>query len=492
MKSESYHMTKTNSRRIVVSQKNIFARRCRSPIVALAIAAAMMPSIIPSIIHAADPPASTGDVPTGDVPGIPSNPANPTAADKNRHGNPHQFGDAANTDPSNDSPQNANPPSTNPPSTDLSMPLDGREGRDLSVANFRPIQKLVAPVHPLARAKYAAIDIHTHFFHRLKDNLQSLRDVVAMMDRNNIAVCVSLDGTLGDRLESHHAFLMKHFPDRFAIMANVDWRGDGDSDDPATWDCHRHGFADRTAAKLRLAAEAKQIVGLKVFKRFGLGHKNPDGSLIAIDDPRFDPIWAACGELGLPVLMHTADPVAFFDPIGPTNERWEELSRHPDWSFAGDEFPSYDELLDARNRLIRRHRGTTFICAHMASCPQDLVRLDRWLGEHPNMMTEFASRISELGRQERASRAFIIKHADRVLFGTDGPWPEKRLSAYWRFLETEDESFDYSEKDPPPQGLWRIDGMKLPDDVLRKIYQDNAIALIPALAEKVRVFESTP
>lgn len=389
-----------------------------------------------------------------------------------------------------DTPRIAQSVETEVEASDPATPLDGRDGRDLSVRMFRPVQKLAAPVHPLANAKYPVIDVHTHFFNRLHDNLQSLKDVVAMMDRNNIAVCVSLDGRLGNRLESHHAFLTKNFPDRFAVMANIDWRGDGILDQPETWACQREGFAQRSAQQLRDAVEAKQIVGLKVFKRFGLGYRNPDGSLIQIDDPRFDPIWAACGELGMPILIHTADPIAFFDPIGPNNERWEELSRHPDWSFAGNDFPTQEALLDARNRLIERHPETTFICAHMASSPQDLARLETWLEKYPNMVTEFASRISELGRQERASRAFIIKHADRILFGTDGPWPEKRLSAYWRFLETEDESFDYSEKDPPPQGLWRIDGMKLPDDVLKKVYHENVVRLIPALAEKLQTFES--
>lgn len=362
--------------------------------------------------------------------------------------------------------------------------LEERDGNDLSVRNFRPQSQLRAPRTPITRAKYPVIDIHTHFFHRLHDNAQALDDFVDAMDRNGIAMCVSLDGLIPDRAESHSRFLSERYPDRFAVMGNVDWIGDGVRDQPATWSCHRPGFADRTADEITRAHQNGWIVGIKVFKRFGLNYRNPDGSLVKVDDPRFDPIWERCGELGLPILIHTADPIAFFLPVDETNERWEELSRHPDWSFAGDEFPSRDELLAARNRLLARHPRTTFIAAHMSSVSEDLAQLSTWLDRYPNLMLDFASRISELGRQERTATEFLVRFQDRVLFGTDGPWPEKRLNAYWRFLETADESFDYSEKDPPPQGLWRIDGMQLPDRVLEKLYYRNALRLIPALTPR--------
>jgi predicted TIM-barrel fold metal-dependent hydrolase len=230
------------------------------------------------------------------------------------------------------------------------------------------------------------------------------------------------------------------------------------------------------------AAHANGACGLKIFKRLGLSYKNPNGSLIAIDDPRWDPIWAACGELKIPVIIHTADPAAFFLPIDRFNERWEELSRHPDWSFYGPQFPPRIELLAARNRVIARHPKTTFIGAHMANNPEDLIIVSEWLDAYPNLYVEFASRISELGRQPYTSREFFLKHADRVLFGTDGPWPEERIRLYWRFLETFDENFPYSEKPFPPQGLWSIHGIGLPDDVLKKVYHENARRIIPGLS----------
>ena len=363
-------------------------------------------------------------------------------------------------------------------------PMDGREGRDLSVSNFRPIQQLVLPRTDVDAAAHPVVDVHNHFYFRFRDNETTLRDYVAVMDRNHMAVSISLDGRLGATLRSHHRFLNDLYPNRFVVFAHLDWIGDGKADEPATWAANRPGWTRLMTERLAAAHAEGIIGGLKIFKSFGLTRKNADGSLARLDDERFAPIWQTCGRLGLPVLIHTADPAAFFEPIGPTNERWEELRRHPTWSFAGDQFPSRDELFKQRNRMIAAHPDTQFICAHVANCSEDLNRVSNWLDRYPNMHIELASRISELGRQPRAARRFMVRYADRIMFGTDGPFPEKRLRAYWRFLQTDDESFDYSEKNPPPQGLWRIDGVDLPDDVLKKIYHENALNLIPTLREK--------
>ncbi len=372
------------------------------------------------------------------------------------------------------------------PPTDATT-LDGRDGRELLLKNFRPSSQLRVPEHTKTQAKFPVVDVHTHFRYKLRANQQSLDDFVATMDRNRIAVCVSLDGRLGDELDQHIDFLWPKYKDRFAIFANVDWRGDGQADDPASWACHRDGFAERTADQLSAAAE-RGVCGLKVFKRFGLEYRNPDGSLIKIDDHRWDKIWSRCGELGIPVIIHTADPAAFFEPIDATNERWEELSRHPDWSFHGDRFPSRDELLAAHNRVISRHPKTQFIGAHIANHAEDLKTVGQWLDRYPNLWIEPASRISELGRQPFTARDFLIRYRERLLFGTDGPWPEKRLRLYWRFFETRDESFPYSEKVPPPQGMWQIYGVELPDDVLRELYYENAANLIPGIAWRLKAF----
>jgi predicted TIM-barrel fold metal-dependent hydrolase len=337
--------------------------------------------------------------------------------------------------------------------------------------------------HQVQRAKFPLVDVHTHFRHKFHGSAEALADWVRLMDRNNIAVCVSLDGQWGDALDEHARLLWDKYRDRFVIFANIDWQGSGKPDEPATWDCQRPDFARRVARELA-AAKERGASGVKVFKRFGLEYQNADGSLLKIDDARFDPIWEACGQLGLPVLIHVADPAAFFLPIDETNERWEELHRHPDWSFYGPQFPSREELLAALMRVVERHPKTRFIAAHVGNSAVDLKTASGWLDRYPNLYVEFASRIAELGRQPYTARKFLIQYADRILFGTDGPWPEERLRLYWRFLETYDENFPYSEKAFPPQGLWNIHGVGLPDEVLRKIYHDNALRLIPQLTEK--------
>ncbi|MEO1614758.1 MAG: amidohydrolase family protein [Planctomycetota bacterium] len=374
------------------------------------------------------------------------------------------------------------------PTTSAQEELDGRDGRELLLRNFRPQSKLIVASDPKSAAAFPVVDVHTHFHNRLRGSREALDDFLTVMDRNNIAVCVSLDGKLGSQLQEHMAFLWPHYRDRFAIYANVDWMGNAPRDNPSLWPCHQPDFAERTATELEAAVE-KGVCGLKVFKRFGLQYKNPDGSLIEIDDTRWDPIWKKCGELGIPVIIHTADPAAFFDPVDETNERWEELSRHPDWSFHGDEFPSREALLAARNRVIARHPKTQFIGAHIANNAEDLATVGRWLDTYPNLWIEPASRIGELGRQPFTARDFLIRYQDRLLFGTDGPQAELRLRLYWRFFETRDESFPYSEKIPPPQGLWNIYGVDLPDSVLRKLYYENAVKLIPGIGQRIDAYQ---
>ncbi len=361
--------------------------------------------------------------------------------------------------------------------------LDGRDGRQLLLENFRPQSMLKVDEHHLTRAKFPVVDVHSHFFVRLKHSPEQLEAYLKVMDASNVALCVSLDGTLGDRFDEHVQYLSK-YQDRFVVFANIDFQGAGKADDPSSWDVNRPDFARRVARQLA-DAKLRGAAGLKLFKQFGLAYKNADGSLIAIDDPRFDPIWQACGELKLPVLIHTADPAAFFLPIDEKNERWEELHRRPDWSFHGDKFPKREELLTSLNRVIERHPQTTFIGAHVANNAADLKTVGQWLDKYPNLYVEIASRISELGRQPYTARAFFLKYQDRILFGTDGPWPEKRLRLYWRFLETYDEHFPYSEKEFPPQGLWNISGIGLPDEVLRKVYYENAQRLVPGVREKL-------
>jgi predicted TIM-barrel fold metal-dependent hydrolase len=367
--------------------------------------------------------------------------------------------------------------------------LDGREGRPLALENFRPRSMLNVAEHPLTRAKFPVVDAHVHPRIRLHDSPELLRDFVGIMDLQNIAVCVSLDGESGERFEEHVKYLWTDYRDRFVIFANIDWRGDGREDEPATWDCHRPDFARRTVRMLE-QEQARGASGLKIFKQFGLGYRNPDGSLVAIDDPRWDPIWEACGRLELPVLIHVADPVAFFQPIDQYNERWEELHRHPEWSFHGPGWPTHAQLLAALLRVVERHPETTFIGAHVASYAEDLGAVGDWLDKHPNLYVDIAARIGELGRQPYTARDFFVKYQDRILFATDGPRVPERLFLHWRFLETRDEYFPYAENAFPPQGFWNIYGLNLPDDVLKKVYQENAARIIPGVRERLEKYEA--
>jgi predicted TIM-barrel fold metal-dependent hydrolase len=365
--------------------------------------------------------------------------------------------------------------------------LDGREGRQLLLENFRPVPMLKVGRHEPARAKFPVVDVHTHFRHKFRGGADELAQWIELMDRHQIAVCVSLDGQWDELLEEHARLLWTKYKDRFAIFVNIDWQGAGKTDDPASWDCQRPDFARRVVRQLA-AAKERGACGVKIFKQFGLTYRNPDGSLLRIDEERWDGIWRACGELGLPILIHTADPVAFFEPIDERNERWEELHRHPDWSFHGPRSPRHSELLAALNRVVERHPRTTFIAAHVANNAEDLTTVGHWLDKYPNLYLEIASRIGELGRQPFSARKFLIKYQDRVLFGTDGPWPEERLRRYWQFLETDDEYFPYSEKEFPPQGFWNIYGVSLPDEVLRKIYHENAARIVPSIKERLEAW----
>lgn len=356
----------------------------------------------------------------------------------------------------------------------------------LLLKDFIPEPRLVVPQTQLEQARFPAIDVHVHPRIRLHSSPEGLDEYVRLMDAQNIAVSVSLDGGWGDELSAHTHYLWDKYPHRFMVFANLDWRGSGKEGAWETWDCNRPEFARQAAEKLRQAKQ-QGAVGLKIFKDFGLVYRDAQGKLLELDDPRWDPIWSVCGELGFPVLIHVADPAAFFDPVDATNERYEELSRHPEWSFHGPGFPRRAELLAAFLRVVERHPGTQFIGAHVGGNAEDLATVEQWLAKYPNLQVETAARIAELGRQPFTARKFLLNRQDRILFGTDGPRHPDRLKLHWRFFETQDEYFPYAENAFPPQGLWRIYGVNLPEDALRKIYAENAIRLLPGLAEKYRV-----
>ncbi|MGC0776673.1 MAG: amidohydrolase family protein, partial [Candidatus Acidiferrum sp.] len=212
--------------------------------------------------------------------------------------------------------------------------------------------------------------------------------------------------------------------------------------------------------------------GLKILKDLGLGVRDNSGKLIAVDDPRLDPVWEECGRLGIPVAIHTSDPEAFFTPTDKNNERYEELMLNPSWSFQGAKFPSKQTLLDQEHHVFAKHPHTTFIALHVANWPENLDAVSSWLDKYPNMYVEFGAREAELGRQPRRARKFFLDYQDRIMFGTDSEPEEAMYANYFRWLETPDEYFAYAGY--PGQGRWEIYGMELPDNVLEKVYNKNA------------------
>jgi hypothetical protein len=326
--------------------------------------------------------------------------------------------------------------------------------------DYQPRSMLQTPQHPVSRARLPVADVHCHWSGDVAPEA-----LVADMDRLGIAYAVNLSGGWGEQLDTLLERYKRFAPDRFEILANVDF---SEIDQP--------GFGAKWAGFLE-EAKAKGAAGLKIFKNLGLTIKDASGEVVPVDDPRLDPIWAKCGELGMPVLMHSADPLAFFEPIDRHNERLMQLGRHPDWSFYGPEFPGREEVLAQRNRVLEKHPGTSFIGAHLGGNAEDLAALGEILDRYPNFVVDISGRVAELGRQPYTARRFFLKYADRILFGTDrypGRASQPRYRPYFRFLETDDEYFEYHEHDFPPTGEWRIHGIFLPDDVLEKVYHLNA------------------
>lgn len=331
---------------------------------------------------------------------------------------------------------------------------------DLRLLDWEPVPQLVVKKTTVLKPKFPAIDIHNHL-----RNLNRMEEYLKVMDKAGVWKVVSLDGrSAGDFYVEHLRVCQRVGKNRFIVFFTPDFSR---IDEP--------NFGQRETEKLEHAVELG-CRGLKIFKSLGLTLKDQSGQVVPVDDPRIDPIWTKCGELGIPVLMHVSDPKAFFTPVDRYNERYDELGAHPNWSFYGDEFPDKKDILDQRNRVIERHPKTTFIATHMANLPEELGRVSMWLEKYPNMYVDIDARISELGRQPYTARKFMIKYQDRVLFGTDPRPNVEAYRVYYRFLETNDE---YILADPSHhrQGRWRIYGVYLPDDVLEKIYNKNALKI---------------
>lgn len=354
-------------------------------------------------------------------------------------------------------------------------------GVGLRLADYRPRSQLrVRATEPSpTRPRFPAIDAHNHLGPTPFSGGWAERDPAELgpvLDACGVSRIVDLDGGWGDALRRELGRWHGGLPGRVAVFAGLDYGSW--ANDPA--------FGASEARRLRDGVAAG-AAGLKVWKTLGLRARDPAGRLVAVDDPRLDPLWATAGELGVPVTIHIADPIAFFEPLDETNERWEELVDHPDWQFWPtrprdrpdlDGFPPFDELIDGLEAVVVRHPATVFIGAHVGCAAEDLGRVSTILERCPGFHVDIAARLAELGRQPVTARAFFLRWADRILYGTDVP-PDPAVSAiHARFLETRDESFDYGTDDPPSQGRWQIHGLGLPDDVLAKVYAGNADRLI--------------
>ena len=345
----------------------------------------------------------------------------------------------------------------------------------LPLSQFQPKSMLHVGETRVQRARFPVIDFHTHVSRRRaqKPGVPP-GELVKTMDAVNLHTMVNLTGGAGDDLAGAIAGFDQAFPRRFVSMTEPSWTRAGET-----------GYAAWQADEIG-RAKAAGAVGVKVLKTLGLYLRDggASGKLVRVDDARFDPMWETCGRLGLPVAIHVGDPEAFFLPIDRFNERYEELNAHPDWSFHGKDFPAFKEILEARDRVFARHPKTTFVALHVGHWAENLAAVGEMLDKFPNVHVEIGARIGELGRQPRTAARFFDRYQDRILFGTDAVplgietpqqvFGEDLYRIYYRFLETEDEYFDYAPAPVPPQGRWRIYGLGLGESILRKVYSQNA------------------
>jgi len=345
---------------------------------------------------------------------------------------------------------------------------------ELKLRDYLPRSALRIAEHQIERAAHRAVDAHNHLGRWLSEDgdwvAPDVPRLLADMDAANLCAIVNLDGRWGDELEANLERYDRRHPGRFVTFCHLDWA-----------ETAAPGFGERLARSLRrsLAAGAR---GLKVWKDLGLSLTDERGELLLPNDERLAPVWQVAAEEGAQVLIHTADPRAFFAPVDATNERLEELLVNPDWSFAHLGDGHCQRLLKALEALVAANPATTFIAAHVAGAAEDLDQVERLLGAYPNLSVDIAAQVAELGRQPRRARDLILRHAERILFGTDiFPPSPGEYAIHFRFLETADEHFAYSLDEPPPQGRWRISGLGLPDDVLDLVYGGNARRLIPGL-----------
>jgi predicted TIM-barrel fold metal-dependent hydrolase len=334
--------------------------------------------------------------------------------------------------------------------------------RDMKLRDWAPRSMMVTKTTVVEKPLFPVVDMHNHLGGgKAQLTPERVQRYLTEMNEAGVRTVVNLDGGWGDRLTETLQALDQAHPGRFLTFALINFDGIDDDD-----------WSQREAKRLEegFVAGAK---GLKFHKTFGLRYRYKDGRLVPIDDPKLDPVWEMCARYKRPVVIHIADPAAFFTPLDRFNERWHELNANPGWLFYGPQFPKRQDLLDQLHRTIAKHPQTTFLNTHFGNNAEDLASVADKLDRYPNMYVDIDARISELGRQPYTARKFFLKYPDRILFGTDTPPQRDAYRTYYRFLETDDEYWDCSASHHR-QGFWNIYGIFLPREVLEKVYHKNA------------------
>lgn len=334
--------------------------------------------------------------------------------------------------------------------------------QEISFEEYNPVSTLVVPKNDVKKSKFPFIDVHGHQY-RMPN--QDLEPVIAAMDTLNMRIMVNLSGRSGEDLVKSIKNIHDNYPKRFVVFANINFDGVGNEN-----------WTKEKVKQLRNDVE-NGAVGLKVYKSLGMRNKDINGKRVAIDDIRLDPIWAVCAELGIPVLIHAADPKPFWNDFDTDNERWLELKTHPRRKRSATNPVSWETIIQEQHNMFRRHPNTIFINAHMGWYANDLGKLGKLLDEMSNMYVGIGAIIAELGRQPRFAKKFFEKYQDRILFGKDS-WKPEEFPTYFRVLETDDEYFPYHKK---YHAFWAMYGLDLSDEVLKKVYYKNALNLIPGL-----------
>ncbi|MGQ0649680.1 MAG: amidohydrolase family protein [Gemmatimonadaceae bacterium] len=339
-----------------------------------------------------------------------------------------------------------------------------------SIVDYRPRSTLIAPVHSVPKAKYPVIDFHGHPGGSMLSSAEGLEQLGAALDGLNIRMIISANNSSGDDLKRSVASVngSAKMKDRVRILTGINLRDVGP------------GWAEKAIAQLEDDVAAGAVGIGEIGKGFGLSTRKADGTRLRLDDPALDPVWAAAARLKLPVFIHTADPQEFWQPITNTNERWLELALFPGRRYPSEQFPSFEQLMEERDNLLKRNPKTTFVIAHMGWHANDLGRLARMMEAMPNVYTEVGAVLYDIGRQPRAARDFFERFQDRILFGKDSFQPEE-YPYYWRVFETRDDYFDYYRD---YHAFWKLYGIDLPDEVLKKVYYKNALRITSRLPQE--------